>query len=139
MSISYETVQKTTDPEIMIKYAKEGVIDNNRTNGASFSDWDSGQHIAEVYLSHCEHAVPDAVIEALDSWLDEKRGSETEIFGRLDADGNVRVLHDEDGEPVRRLDADVYPVGSNLSVRYEHPEGIILSKEDADKLGIEME
>ena len=32
-----------------------------------------------------------------------------------------------------------YPVGSELSARYEHPEGITLRPHDAEKLGIEIE
>ena len=61
------------------------------------------------------------------------------FFGRLDAEGNVVVLHVEDGLPTTRLDASVYPVGSELSARYEHPEGIVLSQKDAAALGIEIE
>jgi hypothetical protein len=61
------------------------------------------------------------------------------IFGRIDNNGNVIVLYAEEGEAVTWMDENVYPVGSSLSVRYEHPEGIVLSREDADKLGIEIE
>ena len=63
----------------------------------------------------------------------------TSIFGRINAEGNVDILHVEDGYPVTRIDADIYPVGSDLSTRYEHPEGITLTKEDAEALGIEIE
>lgn len=66
----------------------------------------------------------------------DKHGS---FFGRINADGNVSVLHTEDGAQATRLDASVYPVGSEQSARYEHAEGIVLSKADADKLGIEIE
>jgi hypothetical protein len=76
-----------------------------------------------------------------------------QFFGRLDERGNVTVLHVEDGLPATRLDASVYPViadatddgelanwrSSSLSARYEFPEGIVLSRADADKLGIEIE
>ena len=62
-----------------------------------------------------------------------------EMFGRIDKNGNVAVLWKEDGEPVTRMDANVYPVDSDLSVRYEHPEGIVLSVEDAEKIGIDIE
>jgi hypothetical protein len=61
-----------------------------------------------------------------------------EFFGRK-ADGGVAVLHIADGEAATRLDASVYPVGSELSARYEHPEGIVLSEADAATLGIEIE
>jgi len=37
------------------------------------------------------------------------------------------------------LDEDVYPVNSDWGARYEHPRGIVLSLEDADRLGIEIE
>lgn len=62
-----------------------------------------------------------------------------EFFGRLNDDGNVMVLHVEDGVEATRLDASVYPVGSDLSARYEHPAGIVISVDDAKKLGIEIE
>ena len=49
-----------------------------------------------------------------------------EFFGRVNHDGDVMVLHVEDGLPATRLDAAVYPIGSALSARYEHPAGIVL-------------
>ncbi len=61
------------------------------------------------------------------------------FFGRLDGRGNVAVLHVEDGAAATRLDAAVYPIGSQLSARYEHPEGIVLSRADAKSLGLEIE
>jgi hypothetical protein len=60
------------------------------------------------------------------------------MFYRINDDGNAIILH-ENGEMVTRIDANVYPVGSDLSARYEHPEGIVLTVEDAEKLGIEVE
>jgi hypothetical protein len=62
-----------------------------------------------------------------------------EFFGALTEDGNVAVLHVEDGLAANRLDASVWPVGSQLSARYDHPEGIVLTREDAEKLGIEID
>lgn len=62
-----------------------------------------------------------------------------EFFGRKTGGGFVSVLHIEDGAPAIRLDANVYPVGSELSARYEHPEGIVLHTHDAAALGIEIE
>ncbi len=62
-----------------------------------------------------------------------------EIFGRLNDDGNVMLLYVEDGSDVCQLDENVYPVGSDLSARYNHAEGIVLAPEDAEKLGIEIE
>lgn len=60
------------------------------------------------------------------------------FFGRLNEDGNVIVLH-ETGEAATRLDANVYPVGSQLSARNEHAAGIVLSREDAARLGLGIE
>jgi len=60
------------------------------------------------------------------------------MFYQLDEDGNA-VIFENDGAIATRIDANVYPVGSDLSARYEHPEGIILTVEDAQKLGIEEE
>jgi hypothetical protein len=60
------------------------------------------------------------------------------MFYRINDDGNAIILED-DGSIVTRIDANVYPVGSNCSARYEHPEGITLTIEDAQRLGIEVE
>lgn len=60
------------------------------------------------------------------------------MFYRTNTNGNAVVLND-DGTAVTRIDADVYPVGSNLSARYEHAEGVVLTVEDAEKIGIEAE
>ena len=62
-----------------------------------------------------------------------------EFFGRVNHDGDVMVLHVEDGLPATRLDAAVYPIGSALSARHEHPAGIVLVRADAEDLGIEVE
>lgn len=61
------------------------------------------------------------------------------FFGRLDSSGNVVVLHVEDGAAATRLDAPVYPLGSALSARYEHAEGLILKRVDAENIGLEIE
>jgi hypothetical protein len=64
------------------------------------------------------------------------------MFYRIDENGNARIF-ENDGSIVTRIDDPdanvVYPVGSNCSARYEHPEGITLTIEDAQKLGIEVE
>ncbi len=62
-----------------------------------------------------------------------------DIFGRITDSGDVALFHREDGADVTSLDENIYPVGSELSTRYEHPKGIILSADDAEKLGIEIE
>ncbi|HAT1642375.1 TPA: hypothetical protein I8Y18_003537 [Raoultella ornithinolytica] len=63
----------------------------------------------------------------------------SEVFGRINAEGNVDILYVEDGFPVTRLDANVYPVNSDLSVRYDHPEGITLTLKDARNIGVDIE
>jgi hypothetical protein len=63
-----------------------------------------------------------------------------EIFGRSTKEGIV-ILHAEDGDLVTRIPGahTIYPVGSNKSCEWEHPEGIVLTQEDTEKLGIEVE
>lgn len=61
------------------------------------------------------------------------------IFGRINAKGDVSLHHNCDGESVTRIDDHVYPVGSDLSAMHQHPEGIVLSMEDADEIGIRFE
>ncbi|MBZ7361715.1 hypothetical protein ACLBW7_10135 [Klebsiella grimontii] len=64
----------------------------------------------------------------------------SEVFGRINEEGNVDILYVEDGFPVTRLDAsNVYPVNSSLSVNYDHAEGITLTQEDARRIGIDIE
>jgi hypothetical protein len=60
------------------------------------------------------------------------------MFYRINSDSNA-VIFENDGSAATRIDANVYPVGSDLSARYEHPEGIVLTVADAEKLGIEAE
>lgn len=63
-----------------------------------------------------------------------------EMFFRLDENGNAIIFHN-DGTSVTQIDANVYTVNSDgsKSVRYEHPEGIVLRVEDAEKIGIHQE
>jgi hypothetical protein len=60
------------------------------------------------------------------------------MFYRINDEGNAQIFEDN-GEVVRRIDANVYPIGSDLSARYEHPNGIVLSVADAEKIGINFE
>ena len=62
-----------------------------------------------------------------------------DIFGRINEEGTVDVLYAECGTAVTRLDANVYPVGSDFGARYEHPEGIVLTLDDARKIGLTIE
>jgi len=61
-----------------------------------------------------------------------------EMFARKNENGNYAIL-DNEGYAITKLDANVYPVGSNLSARYEHPEGIELTEADVKKLNIDIE
>lgn len=61
------------------------------------------------------------------------------MFYRTDENGNAVILHADDGAAVTRIDADVYPIGSQLGSRYEHPAGIVLTVADAEKIGIHAE
>jgi len=60
------------------------------------------------------------------------------MFYRLNNDGNAIIFHNS-GEQVTQLDENIYPVGSDYSTRYEHPYGIVLTIEDAHKIGIKIE
>lgn len=68
---------------------------------------------------------------------------ENKIFGRVNAENNqiVDVLYSSDGTVVTRISGatTVYPINSSLSAAYEHANGIQLSIEDAQKLGLEIE
>lgn len=61
------------------------------------------------------------------------------FFGWKNADGNVDIVHVGSQSAATRLDATVTPVGSELSARYEHPNGITLTPLQCEKLGIEIE
>lgn len=60
------------------------------------------------------------------------------MFGRINSQGNVTVFN-SDGSVATKIDANVYPIGSGLSARYEHAQGIELSIEDAMKIELEIE
>ncbi len=70
--------------------------------------------------------------------VNEASNGVNNYFYRINTDGNA-VIFTEDGEYVTRIDANVYPVGSSLSARYDHPEGIVLTINDAEMLGISEE
>lgn len=76
-----------------------------------------------------------STVEALiEKFLKEEKN----MFYRKNADGNAVVFH-ASGEAVTRIDANVYPVGVSVSAKYEHPEGIVLTLGDAEKIGIKPE
>lgn len=68
----------------------------------------------------------------------EKMNNTKEMFYRINENGDAAVFH-QSGDVVTVIDANVYPVGSNFSARYEHPQGIVLSVSDAEKIGIAAE
>ena len=59
------------------------------------------------------------------------------MFYRITEEGNAQIFHTS-GEMVARIYGEprIYPIGSPLSCEYEHPKGIILTIEDAEKIGI---
>jgi len=61
------------------------------------------------------------------------------IFYRINDNGNADILYTEDGADVCSMDENVYPIDSDVSARYAHPEGLELSIEDAMSLGIPHE
>ncbi len=62
------------------------------------------------------------------------------LFYRLDENGNAIIL-DVDGCACERIPeaTTIYPIGADLSCAYQHIDGIVLTVEDADKLGIRKE
>lgn len=64
------------------------------------------------------------------------------MFYRIEnenADQYIVAVFNDDGSVATRIDANVYPIGSDTSARYEHPEGIRLTIQDARMAGIEEE
>ena len=59
------------------------------------------------------------------------------MFARKNVDGNYDIF-ENDGSVVTKINANVYPVGSNFSAHYEHANGIALTADDVDKLNIEI-
>ena len=60
------------------------------------------------------------------------------IFGRINSAGTADILYYESGEAVTRIVQlhRVYPVGSELSCAYDHPEGIELTLQQCREWGI---
>lgn len=63
---------------------------------------------------------------------------DAEIFGRIDENGDISILHSEDGVAVTRLLAQttIYPINSTFSCAYDHPGGIKISLKDSKKIGL---
>ena len=63
-----------------------------------------------------------------------------DIFGRKVANG-IELFH-KSGEALTQAESDwpvVYPVNSSSGWHYEHPQGIVISAEDAEKNSIAVE
>jgi hypothetical protein len=63
------------------------------------------------------------------------------MFYRLNENGDAQIFFDS-GEVVTRiagLGKAIFPVGSQLSTEYEHPQGIVLTIADAAIVGISKE
>ena len=60
------------------------------------------------------------------------------MFYRLNEKGNAAIFNDA-GTVVTSMAANVYPVGSDVSARYDHPGGIVLSVSDAYAAGVSKE
>ena len=63
----------------------------------------------------------------------------SELAARRVSYDKFYIFYAETGEAVTRIDANVYPIGSELSARYEHPRGIYLTESDVRRLKIEIE
>ena len=61
------------------------------------------------------------------------------VYGQLDENNNVTCLCASEGVPVTKLDANIYPVNSNLSAKYEHAQGITITIDNGNKIGIAIE
>ena len=59
------------------------------------------------------------------------------MFARKNDDGNYEIF-ENDGSAATKINASVYPVGSEFSARYEHADGITLTADDVEKLKIEI-
>jgi hypothetical protein len=60
------------------------------------------------------------------------------MYGLLESDGSISVWSASTSKPVTFMPADVKPIGSNLTARKNHPNGIRLTKADAKAIGLEI-
>lgn len=93
----------------------------------------------DVYLPTQAPTTLDDVDIDTNDYLPQAQTAFTKLFARKTDDGNYLIAYVADGAPVTKLDINIYPVESNMSAKYEHPEGIILTEEDVKKLGIIIE
>lgn len=77
---TFDTVEEKNDSTStfdLIECCKEGVIENNHMNDASFSDWDSGEHVVSTYLGEVTFLNDNpeerrVVVSAVDHWLGQQ-------------------------------------------------------------------
>lgn len=60
------------------------------------------------------------------------------LFGRKNDNGTVTVFN-QNGEIATRIDANIYPIDSELSAKHEHANGITITLSDAKKIGLSIE
>lgn len=61
-----------------------------------------------------------------------------QMFGLTNQDGTVSVFNN-DGSVATRIDANVYPLGSHLCAKWEHPAGIALTMDDCAAIGLHID
>lgn len=86
--------------------------------------------------------IDDYIIEDEETGLLELRKPANSCFGQVNEDGGVMLFHIEDGEALTRFREDwptTYAINSGFSCEYEHPEGIVISKQDAESLGVNIQ
>lgn len=61
------------------------------------------------------------------------------VFYRVNDEGTADLLDVETGRAITRIEQGptLWPIGSDVSARYEHPEGITITVEDAERMGIQ--
>ncbi len=117
-------------PETLIPDCDPATLDDHEALEAlcnSPADWLEADYLGAIVADQEDN---------YDDTQTPSRGST--MFGRINSDGSVDIF-DDNGLPATTIDANVYPVGSDVSTRYEHPEGIVLTREDAAGLGIDLE
>ena len=50
--ITFIQAEHATDVDTLVKYCKQGALDNIHKNGGSLSDWEYGGELIATYLDH---------------------------------------------------------------------------------------
>ena len=135
----YERISESLETSEEILYAIEKVADEKFKSDNTYKKISEEPSITEIGLKIRENddSALVTVIEKTSPAVFEIP-NEPEIFGRINGNGNVDLLHWESGEAVTRY-AECWPLNSDLSGSYEHAEGIELSREAAESLEIPIE